>query len=273
MSVFVTEITTEIGMKIDRGCYTQSIITVEIDKTCFMMTILLLISVVDFHDWNRQSMFHDVDYRDWNRQALAHMHSGHYLLLSTWCTSRSSDKHAKRLVFFMFNLYTQWCKHDSNRMYSFCASVKNATHYGVGQAFAAAPISKWRASQYNAIEPGRLCLWLKPRLCRYQSKSTSWNTFIKIAMREFWLFSLWFLKSKWLQFQNEQWAFGNWNRLDFKIIMISVSPIDTVKQGSLNKPCANSGDFQNDFSLRKIDTVNHGVVELHYENRHHETMP
>ena len=48
MSIFITEIITEIGMKIDRGCFTQTMITTEIDKACFMMTILLMISVVDF---------------------------------------------------------------------------------------------------------------------------------------------------------------------------------------------------------------------------------
>ena len=50
MSIFMTEIITEMGMKIDRGCFTQTIIVTEIDKACFMMTILLLISVVDFLD-------------------------------------------------------------------------------------------------------------------------------------------------------------------------------------------------------------------------------
>ena len=50
MSIFVIEITTEIGMKIDRGCFTQTIIITEFDEVCFMMTILLMISVVNFHD-------------------------------------------------------------------------------------------------------------------------------------------------------------------------------------------------------------------------------
>ena len=97
--------------------------------------------------------------------------------------------------------------------------------------------------------------------------------FIEIAVRELWRFSLWFLKSRRFQFQNEQWAFRNWNRLDFKIIMIAAWPIDTVNQDSLDKQRANSDDFHNVFSLRKIDTVKHGVVDFHYENRHRETRP
>ena len=63
MSIFVTEITIEIGMKIDRGWFTQTKITTEINKACFTMTISLMNSVVNFLDWNRQSMFHDVDCR------------------------------------------------------------------------------------------------------------------------------------------------------------------------------------------------------------------
>ena len=54
-------------------------------------------------------------------------------------------------------------------MYGFCASVKNATHYGVDQGFAAAPIQ--RQAVVQAIKPGGLSLSLKPRLCRFQSKS------------------------------------------------------------------------------------------------------
>ena len=50
MSIFVTEITTEIGMKIDRGCFTQTKIATEIDKACFMRTISLMNSVVNFLD-------------------------------------------------------------------------------------------------------------------------------------------------------------------------------------------------------------------------------
>ena len=47
---FRTEIITKIGMKIDRGCFTQTIITTEIDKAYFMMTTWLMISVVNFLD-------------------------------------------------------------------------------------------------------------------------------------------------------------------------------------------------------------------------------
>ena len=46
-----------------------------------------------------------------------------------------------------------------------------------------------------------------------------------------------------------------------------------MKQGSLNKPLANSDDFHNDYSLRNIDTVKHRVVDYHYENQHRETRP
>ena len=69
-----------------------------------MMTILLMISVVDFHDWSRQSMFHDVDYRDWNRQAhwrillVSHACIRSILLLSTWCTSQASDMHSEHFT-------------------------------------------------------------------------------------------------------------------------------------------------------------------------------
>ena len=34
-----------------------------------------------------------------------------------------------------------------------------------------------------------------------------------------------------------------------------------------NKPCTNSDHFHNDFSLPKIDTLKHGVVNFCYENR------
>ena len=47
---FTTEITTEIGMKIDKTCFMQTIITTEIDKGYFTMMISLMISVVDFPD-------------------------------------------------------------------------------------------------------------------------------------------------------------------------------------------------------------------------------
>ena len=151
------------------------------------MTILLMSSVIDFHDWNRQSMFRDVDYRvyAWHR---------------VW-----------------------WAV--------LIASVD------------------FSPSRHREIRS------------------------IKIAVHELWRFSLWFLESRRLQFQNEQWAFGNWSRLDFKIIMISVWPNDTVKQGLLNEPCANSDNIHDDFSLRKIDTVKHGVGDFQYENWHRETRP
>ena len=41
-----------------------------------------------------------------------------------------------------------------------------------------------------------------------------------------------------------------------------------MKQSSLDKPCVNFDGFHNDFSLRKVDTVKHGVtgiVDFHYE--------
>ena len=153
MSIFVTEIRTEIGMKIDRGCFTQMIITTEIVTACFMVTILLMISVVDFLNWNRQSMIDDVDYRvrvtkidsHINIIGLSCMLSGlpGTVLLLTWCMSRTSKKHAKRLVFFIFNLWIQWSKNYSNRMYCFVqasrtqhitASIKcSAQHQETGE--------------------------------------------------------------------------------------------------------------------------------------------
>ena len=50
-------------LKINRCCFMQTMITIEIDKACFTMTNLLMISVIDFHYWNRPSMLiHDVDH-------------------------------------------------------------------------------------------------------------------------------------------------------------------------------------------------------------------
>ena len=46
----MSKITTEISMKTDKTCFMQTIITTEIDKGCFTMTISLMISVVDFPD-------------------------------------------------------------------------------------------------------------------------------------------------------------------------------------------------------------------------------
>ena len=53
MQISVTEIVTEIGMRIDRGYFTHTIIKTEIDEACFMWMILVLIQFVDIHDWKK----------------------------------------------------------------------------------------------------------------------------------------------------------------------------------------------------------------------------
>ena len=148
----------------------QTIITMEINKACFTMTILMMISAIDFHNWNRKSTFHDVSHVDYrvrmteidsliNIIGFSCMLSGcRTSILSTWCMSRTLETRETASFLHLVYMHTMALNY-SNRMYSFCESVKNATHHGA------------------------LCLSLKPRLCRYQSnsiqfqfQSTSWNT-------------------------------------------------------------------------------------------------
>ena len=52
------------------------------------------------------------------------------VVLSTWKTPRTSEKHAERTDLFVLNLCTRWCKNRVDRADSFCATVVRATHYG-----------------------------------------------------------------------------------------------------------------------------------------------
>ena len=62
-------------------------------------------------------------------------------------------------------MHTMVWQNYSSRMYGFCTRIKNATHYGVDQVFAAA-LREWRAA-VQVREPGELCLLLKPRPCSH----------------------------------------------------------------------------------------------------------
>ena len=74
------------------------------------------------------------------------------LHLSTWCTSwhRTNTRNGSfSLSFFILNLCTQWCNITAIACIVCCACVKNATHYGVDQAFTVAPI-EWHANLNRA---------------------------------------------------------------------------------------------------------------------------
>ena len=276
------------GMKIDRGCFTQTIIVTEIDKACFMMTILLLISVVDFLDWNRQSIFDDVDYRVrvteidslMNIIGLSCMPSG--IRAMYFCRRSARHGHRKNMRNSSFSSSWTYAHKDVKtiaiarivfRMHQERNTIRRRSSVlrsAKRVACHRASHRAWRAVLIAEAPTLSISVQISVRITpNWYREARS----IKIAEPVLWRFLLWLLKSSRFQFQNKQWAFGNWSRLDFKIIMISVWPIDTVKQGSLNKPCANSDDFHNNFSLQKIDSVKHGVVDYHYENQHHETRP
>jgi len=60
-------------------------------------------------------------------------------LLSAWCTSHVSNKHAKQIDLFVLKFRTWWCRIYVDRVHSLCATAPNATHYGVDYGtFAAA---------------------------------------------------------------------------------------------------------------------------------------
>ena len=48
--------------------------------------------------------------------------------------------------------------------------------------------------------------------------------------------------------------------------------MDTVKQGSLNKPFANSDDFHNEFSLRRTDTMKQSLNSRKYRSHFGKTV-
>ena len=109
-------------------------------------------------------------------------------------------------------------------------------------------------------------------ICRTDARRTPWYQFDgplhgsinkTLHLNDVFHFSLCtFLKAALHDADIRNWN-HNWNRYENRQrllhAMISFWPIDTVKQGAhaLSKPCANSDDFHNDFSLRKIDTVKH----------------
>ena len=159
--------------------------------------------------------------------------------LSTCCTSQVTGIHAEGLNGFILsnlNLCTHWCKNYTKRMYSCWVFALESRMQHNTASIKRSPLHQANKTPQSLADCA--CCW-SPAPVHFSPIRHRETRFINIAVRELWQFSLWVAKSRRVRFQNEQWAFGNWNRLVFAIIMISVSPIDTVMQGSLNKPCVN----------------------------------